>query len=169
MTSARAEAPGSGSGCRPEPALTAVSSGLRDHRLSRSLTEATGGRRAALEVSAVTPTQAIPSTDLTRPTRASVNPGGDLGTRVREEGRRARLDEILLAVVVNALGPDARVAVAREEWVRVEDAIRGPVTTAATAALERLVADLEATLPRHLPELVRRIGADRLRAEFGFD
>jgi hypothetical protein len=117
----------------------------------------------------VTPTQPIPSTELTPPTHASVSPGGDLGKRVREEGRRARLDEILLAVVVNALGPDARVAVAREDWVRVEDAIRGPASTAATAALERLAADLEATLPRRLPELVRRIGDHRLRTEFGYD
>jgi hypothetical protein len=117
----------------------------------------------------VTPTQPITSLELIPPTRASAKPGADLGSRVREEGRRARLDEILLAVVVNALGPDARVAVAREEWVRVEDAIRGPVSTAAAAALERLVADLEATLPRRLPELVRRIGDHRLRTECGYD
>jgi len=65
-------------------------------------------------------------------------------------------------------GPDGRVAVAREDWLRVEDAIRGPVSAAA-AALERLAADLEATLPRRIPELVRRIGDHRLRTEFGYD
>jgi hypothetical protein len=117
----------------------------------------------------VTPIQPIPSTELAPPTHPAANRGGNLGTRVREEGRHARLDEILLAVVVNALGPDARVAVAREEWVRVEDAIRGPVNAAAAAALERLAADLEATLPRRMPELVRRIGDHRLRAELGYD
>jgi len=117
----------------------------------------------------VTPIQPTPSTELTTPTHPSANRGGDLGTRVREEGRHARLDEILLAVVVNALGPDARVAVAREDWVRVEDAIRGPVSAATTAALERLAADLEATLTRRIPELVRRIGDHRLRTEFGYD
>jgi hypothetical protein len=88
---------------------------------------------------------------------------------VREESRHARLDEILLAIVVNALGPDARVAVAREDWVRVEDALRGPVSAATAAAIERLAADLEATLPRRIPELVRRMGDHRLRTEFGYD
>jgi hypothetical protein len=88
---------------------------------------------------------------------------------VREEGRHARLDEILRAVVVNALGPDARVSVPREDWVRIEDAIRGPVSAAAMAALERLAADLEALLPQCLPELVLRLGDHRLRAEFGYD
>ena len=117
----------------------------------------------------MTPIQPTPSTELAPPTYPQVNPAGDLRTRVREEGRHARLDEILLAVVVNALGPDARVAVAREDWLRVEDAIRGPVSAAATAALERLAADLEATLPRRIPELVRRIGDHRLRTEFGCD
>ena len=117
----------------------------------------------------MTKIQPIPFTELTSPPHPAANRGGDLGARVREEGRRARLDEILLAVVVNALGPDARVAVAREDWVRVEEAIRGPVSAAATAALERLAADLQATLPRRIPELVRRIGDHHLRAEFGYD
>jgi hypothetical protein len=117
----------------------------------------------------VTPVQPTPSTRLTAPTHPLANRGGDLGTRVKEEGRRARLDEILLRIVVDALGPDARFAVAREDWVRVEDAIRGPVSAAATAALERLAADLEATLPRRVPVLVRRIGDHRLRTEFGYD
>jgi hypothetical protein len=110
-----------------------------------------------------------PSTELAPPTHLPVNPGSDLGRRVREEGRHARLDEILLALVVNALGPDARNAVPREDWLRVEEAIRGPVSAAATAALERLAADLETTLPRRIPELVRRIGDQRLRTEFGYD
>jgi hypothetical protein len=88
---------------------------------------------------------------------------------VREEGRRARLDEILRGIVMNALGPDARVAVARDDWLLVEEAIRGPVSTVAAAALERLALDLEATLPGRLPGLVRRIGDHRLRAEFGYD
>jgi hypothetical protein len=70
---------------------------------------------------------------------------------------------------VNALGPDARVAVPREDWVRIEDAIRGPVSAATTAALERLAVDLEALLPQCVPELVRRIGDHRLRTEFGYD
>jgi len=70
---------------------------------------------------------------------------------------------------VNALGPDARGGLAREDSLRVEDAIRGPVSTAATAALERLAADLLATLPRRIPELVRRIGDHCLRTEFGYD
>jgi hypothetical protein len=117
----------------------------------------------------VTPTQPIPPIDPAPPARSSVIRDGDLGTRVREEGRRARLEEILRAVVMNALGPDARVAVHRDDWMLVEDAIRGPVSIAAAAALERLAADLEATLPRHLPELVRRIGDHRLRTEFGYD
>ena len=113
--------------------------------------------------------QPTPSTELAAPTHLPVDAGGDLGTRVKAEGHHARLEEVLLAVVVNALGPDARVAVAREDWLRVEDAIRGPVSAAATAALERLAADLEATLPRRLPELARRIGDHRLRTEFGYD
>lgn len=115
------------------------------------------------------PDPAAPSTELAPPTYPQVNPAGDLRTRAREEGRHAQLDEILLTVVVNALGPDARVVVAREDWLRVEDAIRGPVSAAATAALERLAADLEATLPRRIPELVRRFGDHRLRAESGDD
>ncbi len=117
----------------------------------------------------MTPIQPTAATELAPPAHPPVNPAADLRTRVREEGRHARLDEILLGVVVNALGPDARVAVAREDWLRVEDAIRGPVSAAATVALERLAADLEATLPRRIPELVRRIGDHRLRAEFGCD
>jgi hypothetical protein len=120
-------------------------------------------------VSAVTSIQPIPFSHLTPPTHPSTDRRSGLGARVIEEGRHARLDEILRAVVVNALGPDARVAVPREDWVRIEDAIRGPVSAAATAALERLAADLEAALPGRLPGLVRRIGDHRLRAEFGYD
>jgi hypothetical protein len=117
-------------------------------------------------VNLIQPTQ---PTELAAPTHRPVNAGGDLGTRVRAEGRRARLEEVLLGVVVNALGPDARVAVAREDWLRVEDAIRGPVSAAAAAALDRLAVDLEATLPRRVPDLVRRIGDQRPRTEFGYD
>jgi hypothetical protein len=120
-------------------------------------------------VTAVATIQPTPSNDLTPPAHRPVNPGSDLGHRVKEEGRHARLDEILLSVVMNALGPDARIAVAREDWLRVEEAIRGPVSAAATAALDRLAADLETTLPRRIPELVRRIGDQRLRTEFGYD
>jgi hypothetical protein len=117
----------------------------------------------------MTPIQPIPFDELTPPAHASADRRGELGARVREEGRHARLDEILRAVVVNALGPDARVAVPPEDWVRVEDAIRGPVSAAATAALERLAADLEAALPQRVPEVVRRIGDHRRRTEFGYD
>ncbi len=117
----------------------------------------------------MTPIPPLAFNQLTPPTHPSADRCGGLGARVREEGRHARLDEILRAVVVNALGPDARVAVPREDWVRIEDAIRGPVSAAATAALERLAADLEALLPQCVPELVRRIGDHRLRTEFGYD
>jgi hypothetical protein len=117
----------------------------------------------------VIPTQPIPNTNPAPPAPSSADGCGDLGARVREEGRRARLDEILRAVVMSALGPDARVAVPLEDWVRVEDAIRGPVSAAATAALERLAADLEAALPQRVPEVVRRIGDHRRRTEFGYD
>jgi hypothetical protein len=117
----------------------------------------------------VTQIQPTPSTGLALPTHPATTLGGDLGTRVRAEGRHAGLDEILLAVVVNALGPDARVTIAREEWVRVEDAIREPVRAAGAAALEQLAADLEATLPRRVPELVRRITDHRRRTELGYD
>jgi hypothetical protein len=120
-------------------------------------------------MASIPPTPSTPSTGLAPPLRRTVTPGSDLGSRVREEGRQARLDEVLLAVVLNALGPDARVAVTHEEWLRVEEAIRGPVCAATTAALERLSADLETTLPRRMPELVRRIGDQRLRTEFGYD
>jgi hypothetical protein len=85
------------------------------------------------------------------------------------EGRHAGLDEVLLAVVVNALGPDARVAIAGEDWARVEDVIRDPVRAAAAAALEQLAADLEATLPGRMPELMRRIADHRRRTELGYD
>ena len=106
---------------------------------------------------------------LTQPTQPSVTRPAGIGVRVWQEGRHARLEEVLHAVVVNALGPDARVAIAREEWVSIEDAIRGPVAAAASAALERLAADLEAALPRRIPDLVRRLGDHRLRAELGYD
>ena len=129
----------------------------------------------------MTPIQPTPSTELTSSAYPPVNPAGertaasgrlvrriDLRTRVRGS-RHSRLDEILLAVAVNALGPNGRVAVAREDWLRVVDAIHGPVSAAATAALERPAADLEATLPQRIPELVRRVGDHRLRTEFDYD
>ena len=120
-------------------------------------------------MASIPPTHSTPSTGLAPPLRRTANPDSGLGDRVREEGRHAPLDEILLTVVVNALGPDARITVAREDWLRVEEAIRGPVSVAATAALERLAADLETTLCLYVPELVRRIGDQRLRTEFGYD
>lgn len=117
----------------------------------------------------MTSIQPIPFSHLTPPTHPSIDRCDGLGARVREEGRHAGLEEILRAVVVNALGPDTRVAVPREDWVGIEDAILGPVSAAATAALDRLAADLEASLPQCAPELVRRIGGHRLRIEFGYD
>lgn len=94
---------------------------------------------------------------------------GDIGWRVREEGHRAWLDEALHSVVLDALGPDARVALAGEEWGRLEDAIRGPVTAAAAAALDRLAVELEPVLARRTPELVDRLRDHRLRVELGYD
>lgn len=94
---------------------------------------------------------------------------GNLGERVLHEGRRACIDEILHGVVVSALGPGSRMAVSRDEWSRVEDAIRGPVADATTAALERLAAELQAVLPRRMPEVVTRLDAARQRAELGYE
>jgi hypothetical protein len=105
----------------------------------------------------------------TSPNRPSPARPGDLRSRVWLEGRHARLDEVLHSIVVNALGADARVVVARDDWARVEDSIRGPVAAAVSAALDRLAADLEATLPRGIPDLARRLGDHRLRAELGYD
>jgi hypothetical protein len=97
---------------------------------------------------------------------------GEIGARLRLEGRQARLDDVLHAIVVNALGPDARRAVGRDEWAGLEEAIRGPVTDAASAALERLAVDLEIVLPGGMPDVVRRLSdqrQQRQRAELGYD
>lgn len=94
---------------------------------------------------------------------------GDIGGRVREEGHRVRLDEALHSIVLDALGPDARVAVATEDWGRLEDAIRGPVAAASAVALDRLAVELESVLSRRTPELVHRLGDYRLRVELGYD
>ncbi len=102
-------------------------------------------------------------------TASRFNRPGDIGGRVREEGHRAWLDEALHSVVLDALGPDARVALAREEWGRLEDAIRGPVAAVAAAALDRLAVELESVLSLRTPELVRRLRDHRLRAELGYD
>ena len=107
-------------------------------------------------------------TQPTQPTRPLMHLG-DIGARLRQEGHHALLDDVLHAVVVDVLGSDSRVALAGEEWRRIEDAIRGPVVAAATAAIERLAADLETSLSHGLPELVRRLGDHRLRAEMGYD
>jgi hypothetical protein len=93
----------------------------------------------------------------------------DIRTRVWQEARRARLEEVLRAVVIDALGPGAAVAMAREERVGVEDVIRSPVAAATSACLERLAADLETALPRSQPMLLGRLGDERLRAELGYD
>ena len=53
-TSARVVALNSGSGCRSDPALIAVTCGLPEHGDSRPLPQATGGRRGPPEVFAVT-------------------------------------------------------------------------------------------------------------------
>jgi hypothetical protein len=94
---------------------------------------------------------------------------GDLGDRVLQEGRAARIEEILRSVAVAALGPGARVAVSREDWPGVEDAIAGPAAVAASSALERLATELEAVLPRLGAGPLLRLGDDRLRAELGYD
>jgi hypothetical protein len=92
-----------------------------------------------------------------------------LGDRVLQEGREARIEEMLRSVAVAALGPGARVAVAREDWLGIEDAIAGPAAVAATSALERLATELEAVLPRLGNGPLLRVGDDRLRAELGYD
>ena len=94
---------------------------------------------------------------------------GDIRARLRQEDVRARLDEILRAVVVDALAPGAAGGVAGGEWVGVEDAIRTPVAAATSAALERLAADLEVALPREVPVAKQRLRDERLRAELGYD
>ncbi len=109
------------------------------------------------------PTPPIPAS------RPQVAVSDDIRTRVWQEGRRAQLEEVLHAVVIDALGPGAVVTMAGEEWVGVEDAIRSPVAAATSACLERLAADLAAALPRSQPVLVRSLGDERLRAELGYD
>ncbi len=116
----------------------------------------------------ISPTPSSQATPSMQPT-ASLGGADEIGARVWQAGRDARLDEVLHAVVLDALGPDARITIAREDWARVEDAIRGPVAAAASAALERLASDLETDLPRQMPELVRRLGDQRARTELGYD
>lgn len=111
-------------------------------------------------------------TDLTAsfwPSLADAHVADTLADRVMREGHQACLDDVLHDVVVRALGPDARVAVAKEDWTRVEEVIRGPIAAAVAAALERLAADVDAVLPWRLPELTRRLGDHRLKAELGYD
>ena len=103
------------------------------------------------------------------PVRPTMTIPSGIGARVRLEGSQAGLDDVLHAIVMSALGPDARVAVDLEEWARLEETIRGPVAVAASVALERLAADLDAALPRRMPEVVRRLGDHRQRAELGYD
>lgn len=104
-----------------------------------------------------------------RPAQPSVAASGGIRARVWQEGLRAQLEDLLHAVAVGALGPDACVAVARDEWILVESTIHAPVVAATTAALERLAADLEAALPSELPVLNQRLGDHRARAELGYD
>ena len=101
-----------------------------------------------------------------QPTAAPVT---DLEARVRLEGRRAHLDDILRGLIVNALGPDGRVAVAGEDWSRFEEAIREPIEAIAASALGQLAAEVEAAVTGRMPELGRRLAEHRLRAELGYD
>jgi hypothetical protein len=85
------------------------------------------------------------------------------------EGRDARLDEVLRALVVNALGPDGPVVLGREGWRNIEMAIEGPVSAVARSAVEQLASEVEATIADRVPELGRRLADHRLRAELGYD
>jgi hypothetical protein len=93
----------------------------------------------------------------------------DLGARLADEGRHIRLDDILHAAAVNALGPDGRLAVGKEEWAKIDAAIRAAVVSVASDALDRLATDLAATLRGRAPEAMRRLGDQRRRVELGYD
>jgi hypothetical protein len=114
----------------------------------------------------------IESTHSARPDRAPRLPiprFAGLGERMAAESRHARLDDVLLALVVNALGPDGRVALGGAEWRSVEDAIRDPISAVARSAVEQLAVEIEAILADQVPELGRRLADHRLRTELGYD
>ncbi len=92
-----------------------------------------------------------------------------LDVRIRGEGECARLDEILLAISINALGPDARFAVDPDEWAVIEARIRRSAAAAADVAVERLASDLDGILDQRIQAVFRRIGDQRLRTELGYD
>jgi hypothetical protein len=102
-------------------------------------------------------------------TRRLARPIAGLRERMAAEGRDARLDEVLRAVVVNALGPDGPVVLEREEWRSIEMAIEGPVSAVARSAVEQLAGEVEATIADRIPELGRRLADHRLRVELGYD
>lgn len=114
----------------------------------------------------------IQRTGPSTPVGPSQAPGalpGDFEARVWREGLRAQLDQLLQAIAVNALSPDAGVALTHEDWARCQNTIQAPVSAATSAALRLLATELEAALSREQPVLLRRLGDHRTRAELGYD
>lgn len=93
----------------------------------------------------------------------------DVDAALRSRDHVAWLGDVLEVIAIEALGRDARRSLEAREVERIRVLVHDPVAAAAAAAIDRLAADLATAVERTAPNLRRRIGDERRRAELGLD
>lgn len=93
----------------------------------------------------------------------------DVATAVRDGVHVTWLGDVLRVIAVEALGGDRLEALDGPDLERLIELIRGPVSEAAEAAIERLAFDLAIAIDGHGSGSTGRTLIERRRAELGLD